>query len=258
MKSVPETITPKKAAEWMTHNEGNRPMRKNHVTKLSEAIKRDEWKLNGESIKFNCNGRLIDGQHRLQAIILSGRSIQSYVVRGLPNDAFDSIDQGAARGLSDVFARNGEVNCALLAGAVRWYGILADRKNFKNGYTPAQAKETIEKNPELRASVKRFAANRNLKGLMHGSIAAALHYLFSRKDQTLADLFFDGLFSGEGLRKSDPVYLLRERLIGNMGSVAKLGRETIAALTVKAWNATRTKTPLKTLKWVEESIPEIK
>lgn len=258
MKSVPEKITPKKAQEWLAHNTDNRPRRPKVVERYADAMKRGEWKMNGESIKFNCDGRLIDGQHRLLAIVSSGCTIETYVVRGLPVDAFDTIDQGAVRHLADVFARNGEVNCHALAGAIRWLGVLHDRMSWKNvGYTPEQAKAKLQDHPELRKSVSKVCSS-NTKGLIPGSILAACHYLFSRKDADLADLFADSLIGGEGLKKSDPVYLLRERLIANGTAAAKLPRETIAALTIKAWNATREGKPMRTLKWVEGDLPEIK
>ncbi len=258
MKSVPEKITPKKAQEWLAQNKDNRPRRPAVVDRYAAAMKRGEWKMNGESIKFNCDGRLIDGQHRLLAIVSSGCTIETYVVRGLPVDAFDTIDQGAVRHLADVFARNGEVNCHLLAGAIRWLGVLHDRKNWKSvGYTPDQAKSQLSEHPELRKSVSKVAGS-NTKSLIPGSILATCHYLFARKDAALADIFVEGLIGGEGLKKSDPVYLLRERLIANGTATAKLPRETIAALTIKAWNATREGKPMRTLKWIEGDLPEIK
>lgn len=258
MKSVPEKVTPKKAQEWLAHNKDNRPRRPKVVEKYADAMKRGEWKMNGESIKFNCDGRLIDGQHRLLAIVSSGCTIETYVVRGLPVDAFDTIDQGAVRHLADVFARNGEVNCHLLAGAIRWVGILHDGMNWKNvGYTPEQAKAKLSDHHKLRESVSKVSSAR-LKGLVPGSILAACHYLFARKDETLADAFLDSLVGGEGLKKSDPVYLLRERMIANSTATAKLPRETIAALIIKAWNATREGKPMRTLKWVEGDLPEVK
>lgn len=259
MKIAIETITPKKAAEGLEHNDANRPMRASRVSRLAEAINRSEWMLNGESIKFNCNGRLIDGQHRLAAVVESGKSIQSYVVRGLPEQAFDTLDQGAVRTIADVLARNGELYYKQLASAIRWIGILHHKMNWKSvGYTPDQAKAMLGKHQKVRDSVARFTGDAQKSMLIPPGLTAACHYLFAKKDQTLADLFIGGLLTGEGLKRSDPVYLLRERLIRNNSEQAKLDKAAIAALTIKAWNATRAGIPMRTLKWVEESLPEVK
>ena len=42
-----------------------------------------EWKLNGKSICFDWNGRLLNGQHRLSAVVRSGVPLTTLVVRGL-------------------------------------------------------------------------------------------------------------------------------------------------------------------------------
>ncbi len=119
MKCVREKITKRKAVEMLKRNEGNRPIRRSRVTKLAEAMRRGEWKFNGESIKVNCDGRIADGQHRLEAVVESGVTIDTLVVRGLPADCFDTMDQGASRTISDVLARNGEMYYAILATAIR-------------------------------------------------------------------------------------------------------------------------------------------
>jgi hypothetical protein len=68
---------------------------------------------------------------------------------------------------------------------------------------------------------------------MPGSLAIALRYIFGRYNDKLAAEFFERLSTGEGLRRDNPILLLRDKLAEN-----ERGRtqEAIAAVTIKAWN----------------------
>lgn len=98
-----ETITPKKAKEWLEkRNTYNRAMRPSWVATLVGYIKAGKWKMTGDSIKFAKDGTLLDGQHRLAACVESGVAIQSLVVYGLEEDMYAWLDQGKPRTLSVV------------------------------------------------------------------------------------------------------------------------------------------------------------
>lgn len=55
-----------------------------------------------QGIAFDTNGRLIDGQHRLHAIIEAGVPIQISVTRGCSAASFSILDRGANRSQSDI------------------------------------------------------------------------------------------------------------------------------------------------------------
>jgi len=270
MKSVPEKVTPKKAQEWLKRNECNRPLKPRAIDRYTQAMLRGAWQLNGENIKFNCNGRLIDGQNRLNAIIKSGCTIETYVVRGLPDCAFDTIDQGVTRSLADVLHRNGEKNCAVLASAIRWLVILRDREKYKVLSMPIdESMDELVKNPELRESVAKFVS-KAARTIIPGGVGAACRYLCIRpqikngnaQGMVKAEMFFERLITGEGLSRYQPVFHLREAMIRNFKETAKLPHDVIAAMTVKAWNATLADKQMrsaKPLEWDrEENFPEIK
>ena len=72
MKVSVKTITPAQAKKLLERNTNNRPVSKPHVKFLCGVIRRGEWKLNGDAIRFNSE-RLVDGQHRLAACIETDR-----------------------------------------------------------------------------------------------------------------------------------------------------------------------------------------
>jgi len=98
-----ETITPGQAKRILTENNGrNRPLSQSHANRMAKLITDGDFKLTHQGIAFNCDGTLIDGQHRLWAVVISGIATEFMVTRGLPADARDSIDLGRKRDARDV------------------------------------------------------------------------------------------------------------------------------------------------------------
>src|SRR6202008_275675 len=99
-----------------------------------------------------------------------------------------------------------------------------------------QALELLGKHPKITESVEII---RNKVKLLTPGIGIACHYLFSKKDKTMADAFFTALATGEGLKKTQAVYKLREFLIQNKVAKRKASTTEVAAITIKAWNPSR-------------------
>src|ERR1043165_1275934 len=96
-------VLPAKAREWLKTNTLNRPIRKKYVQTLSESMQRGEWAVNHQPIAMN-GKRLIDGQHRLMAVIQSGLpAVRMSVVLDAETETFDTIDIGVKRNNGDIF-----------------------------------------------------------------------------------------------------------------------------------------------------------
>ena len=62
LKITTERITPKQAEKYLEENiENNRPILDRHVAVLARDMKAGNWVQNGETIKFNGTGALLDG-----------------------------------------------------------------------------------------------------------------------------------------------------------------------------------------------------
>lgn len=94
-------ITPTIAAEMLKHNTLNRHLNMGHVEKLARDMKKGWWRENGEPICFDTRGRLINGQHRLHAIIKSSKSFEFVVVTVSPENG-DIYDVGNKRNAADI------------------------------------------------------------------------------------------------------------------------------------------------------------
>jgi len=101
-------ITPKMAMDLLEHNTLNRPLSDGHVKRLAQQIIDGKWKYNGDTIKVSKDGAILDGQHRLWAVIEAKRPIETVIIRGIARDAFATIDTTRRlRSGGDVLALNG-------------------------------------------------------------------------------------------------------------------------------------------------------
>lgn len=242
MKIEPEpsfkTITPEIAKEMLQLNIGNRPLSATNVDVLVKAIKAGGWKLNGETIKLSKAGRILDGQHRLEAVVKSGRTIKTLVVEGLDDDIFDSLGEGKPRSGADTLYIMGEKNCTRLNSCLIMIDKYITGRVEKNvTYSNSEIKGLMSKYPEARDCLHKIKVQG--KSLAFPCVMDACFYLFSKKDESLADVFMAKVFRGAGLEEGDPEYALRERLVNNSLSKAKLPKAYVFALFIKAWNHAR-------------------
>jgi hypothetical protein len=93
-------ITPARAKAFLERNK-NRKMRRSYAEFLTNAMRDGQFRVTHQGVAFTRAGDLIDGQHRLQAVIESATSQWMLVVCGLDNDIFDVIDCGTPRTLSE-------------------------------------------------------------------------------------------------------------------------------------------------------------
>jgi len=103
-----ELLTPDDAIAILLHSDfSNRPLRKTIVDRYTLAMTRGEWKLAPEPLVITKDNELIQGQHRLNAVVLSKTNQWFMVVRGWRTEVFDVLDSGAKRSVSDVLNING-------------------------------------------------------------------------------------------------------------------------------------------------------
>jgi hypothetical protein len=102
------TVTPKMAQEWLDTDPENAPDRINRKYRpgwsryLTEQMDQGRWEVISDAIGFRADGTLINGQHRLRAVIMHGKPVPFLVVYGLTDAAFALTDRGAMRSLHDV------------------------------------------------------------------------------------------------------------------------------------------------------------
>jgi hypothetical protein len=238
-----EVIDAERAAELLRHNAGNRHLKRALIARLRRALEEGRFLMNGESIVIDRDGRLLDGQHRLQAVVDTGLTIEALLVYNVDQATFPTLDSGSARTAGDVLGIAGTQNAHRISAAVRWI------QAYRAGVTaPANVRidadqvlsfvEGLNDSEVERMQLATLAAGRVAR-LVAGSIATALSFLFAEKDEALALTFFDDLHSGVGLAPGDPVLVLRDQLARNSAAKNRLAPKEIFARCIRAWNARR-------------------
>lgn len=100
-----EDITPEKANEYLLKNTDNyRNPNTRRVNTYAADMAAGKWEMNGEAIKFDSDGNLVDGQHRLLAIVKANATVKMLVVRGVDTKI---MDLGSPRSLGTIARHEG-------------------------------------------------------------------------------------------------------------------------------------------------------
>jgi hypothetical protein len=207
-----ETITPETADKYLEANTKNRKIVKGHVAALARDMKAGHFQLNWKAICFSPEGRLLNGQHRLNAVKEAETSIETLVLRGIDEDAYETFDVNAKRGVvvSDLVSGRAVDQAQVKAAAVLLWHELNPELPHGSKPTPAEVRQLITDNPGLVAQRLWADANRDL------GPPAVLNYLafrFERDHPRIAAEFLHKLANPEEVTRGNPIKALRARLL---------------------------------------------
>lgn len=245
-------VTPELAERWLSQARPNRKLVLNLVRTYARMMATGAWELNGEAIILNEHGMLMNGQHRLRAVIESGVTVMMLVVSGVQDSTFDTVDTGRHRVGRDVLSVYGYVDPISLAAAASWLwkyelseGVLTSVIG-RSAPTNTELLEILAQHPELPDSLHYGS---QLQRMMGRGLAGFLHYIMSRRDRAAADRFFTDLATGENLQHTRAVYLIRETLIANRQSKRKLVPLYVIGLMIRAFNYERMGRVTHNVRW---------
>ena len=94
-------VTPTLAQAMLSYcHEDQRRIRVNHAAAITAHMMAGRFE-SIDTVKIDCDGSVIDGQHRLLAIVQSGIPQQLLIVSNVPNHIKQYLDQGAKRSEGD-------------------------------------------------------------------------------------------------------------------------------------------------------------
>jgi hypothetical protein len=254
-----ELVTPEQAQEWLQGNVDNRKLRETRVLGHARTLERGEWDLTGDSLVFDAEGVLINGQHRLTAVVVTQIPARFVILRGVPSRAQEVMDQGLSRNLADQLHRRGVPYTTIVAGSLHWlYRMDYIEKTGGVHYADPSFR------PTLRQLLSLFGKNKSLVEEAP-SINRLIYYCKVRPGPTLAirhrlnkidtsdaEVFFERWTEGTNLAKSDPIFKLREFCINDARLRTTRGRAPdyrYVAYALKAWNYFREDAPMRQLQW---------
>lgn len=262
-----ETISPEMAKVYLEGQGSNRKAQMKMVAKFAADLSAGEWSLNGETVKFDENGQMIDGQKRMMAIIRTGIPMTTVVVRGLPSEAIFNVDTGQRRTGGDFLTIHGFRNGSQKSAVSRFYldmGVIESREAGVSILSFGKGRQLNQKhlidfvtanNDRLDESIS-YVFSRTSQHLLHSpSVFGAIFLRFADIDPDLARNFMEILLLNENytfradgghyaLGSQNPIWRLRhflederEFLEGRVNASSKrLAAGALVGVAFKAWN----------------------
>lgn len=255
-------VTPDIAKTWLPKGRHIwRKLRQQKVKRYSKQIETGQWVVDGNTIKFDSEGDLIDGQHRLSGCIDCGKPFRTIVVLGC--EQHPMADTGLPRRLGDWLASKGYKNALDLGATINLYAAWVKCKGNFSGYHTASQNDCsshqdrldlLTSNPGLYDS-SQFANAIKSKITIARSWLANLHYILTQEsgDKALVDRFFEELASAVGLPEAHPIMKLRQFLLIREEEKRRSGLQkdpvTFHAVFIKSWNSWLCGEEVRSLRW---------
>lgn len=244
------TITPREAAKWLEHNKANRPLTKNHVLFLANELKAGHWRLNGQAIIIAEDESILDGQHRLHAIIESGIKMTTMVVYGVDREAFTTMDTGKVRSPGDTLCLHypdAPVGLARNVGTATSWSLhfMHKRLAAKSKVSNTDILAHVAMHPELWRTCEILTTYPRPARPLPIGVGGALYAHFLHRDNDQAEQFMRDLYTGLQLTEDSCAYVLRSLLQKDAQRVSGYPMHTRVKMTIKAWNLYREGKPGK-------------
>jgi len=205
VRTVWTSITPEYATRVMDEYEKfcdsrpserkNRPVHQTQVEKYVKDMKAGMWGRNHQGIAFDRDGILMDGQHRLWAVIESGETVMMPVTHGLDREAQLTIDAGLKRSTADVAAIAGFENVRPLhVGIVR--ALVRGASASKRAYTRMEELEMLRDHWKSVEFTLSLFPKSKIPGITRAPVLASIARAFYSQDLERLRRFATVLASG--------------------------------------------------------------
>lgn len=241
------SVSPATASDWLLRNEENRSHREALVRQYASDMDAGRWQFNGEPIQFGISGKLLNGQHRLKAILRSQTTQEFLVGFNLPDNAQLTIDSGARRTAGDALALGGFTHTAAVAAVAklvvnevidgRWITFLNARP------TTLQLFETVRANPLIQEAAATAVNTLPTNRMGSPSTMGYAWWRLSQLDLVDCEVFFSKLGTLDNLGATSPILALNKRLtahkLAHRNGHTVLRQTEVITYVFQAWNAWR-------------------
>ncbi len=222
MKTKVMQVTPDQARAWLARNhESNRKIEQDRVDSYADDMRQGRWTLTHQGIAFDKRERLIDGQHRLAAVVAFGKSVPMLVCWNDEATLDDPIDRARPRSLAFLVGvttrRVGAITCC---GSLE----LGYRVKIPSvGFIQEVAERNADAFRTFDEKIEKF------ERLASAGLAGALAWTFPvAKMKTVH--FAEQVIFGEMIQRGDPAFALRNWLQRNKGHGLKPWDAAMATL----------------------------
>lgn len=253
-------ITPDLARDILTRNKNNRPVDQTMVSLMAGEIEKGNWQVTHQGIALDgslTTGFLVDGQHRLHAVIKANIPAPMLVFENVPPETFSVLDTGKRRSGGDVLALSGERDTTLLSATVRHVHLY--RSSPSGSWTGASSRVTNDQllsvfRTQRDEFVTAVTIGRSLSkelGMIPTAAATAYFLTVEAAPAARVEDWIRGITTGVNLDSDDPRLALI-RTMNTLRGGATIRRRTDTrgqiGLYIKAWNAWVAGRPIKALR----------
>lgn len=209
-----EYVNAEIARLWLGRNTQNRPLDKNRVAHYARQMAEGRWHETAETLQFGMSGNLIDGQHRLHALVRAdetrpGLTLVFQVARGVADSAFSVIGQGKTRTAADALSLAGFTDTRNLAASASFHR-RAQEQNWALGLSDNEALlEYVRAHPALIECIPFTSVVSRV--VLRPTLFAALsaHAIERGVPMEQLSIFADSVRSGVNLSVDSPALALR-------------------------------------------------
>ncbi len=116
-------VTPEAAVHWLNEVPHARELNHARVHRYANDMNRNEWLDNGDTIKIGTDGLLVNGHHRLKAVVLLGRPVPLGFIYGIDPATKLTLDTGMGKRNGDWDLRpDARLRHSITAGLLRRFG----------------------------------------------------------------------------------------------------------------------------------------
>lgn len=271
-----EHISPMRALDLLcTIADYQRKLKPEKVRDFMRKMENGEWVLlASDPICIDWNGKLCNGQHRLEAVYQLEKGQEFYVAHDVDPATYDKMDRGTRRTTADMLYGKAraegtlrkDVSSTALAAVLRvvhlWENVPQDEWNYEQrNVQETQIQAALAAHPNVADSVANGAL-RKLKIKPTASMFA--HYMIAHRHDfdpeavALLNDWYEEMRKPRRIRPGDPAFALREWFLGGeMDKVAN--RKTLpskfheqmlqAYLILRAWDNTCQGKSMLRLSW---------
>ncbi len=248
-----EWILPELAELYLGANRNNRNQRDRVIKAYARDLQGGAWGFTGDPIRFDWNGRLIDGQHRLEACVSSGKGVLTLVVRGLDPEVQKLIDTNARRTASDalkfagVAAQQKDIAAVARISASYERGELKTAlDNIRVQLTNSEVIRWYEENPDVEQALSLASRTTRGTGVPVAALGFALLTLL-RIDSDAAVEFVTSTAEYRTDGSGDPRKALLDAVASIRKSRAPRPAESLSII-FRAWNKWRADEEVKLIR----------
>ncbi|SNB07231.1 conserved hypothetical protein [Flavobacterium psychrophilum] len=247
-----ELISPEVAKTILQNNSGNRNISNAKLMEYYNQMIQGKYKEGtAEPLKISNKGRLLDGQHRLTALIKANMTIEFLVARDLDESIFDVLDTGKSRGAADVLSMANVPNSTTISSILKLFYNTKNQNNERYKLTNPEVLELYKKNEQKHDEIAVLSIRLYKSGkLFNVSLIGGLLLLFMEKNEHEAKSFFEQLCRVKPVQ-NNTVEVLYQLFVKDALSKSKIPVHIKIKIIIKAWNAFRAGKELKIIKYIE-------